>query len=87
MTKPIVSTRRRAERLVTKGGSESVFGVIAAWSVLDLAAGRTLRGKVRVAIPDLLMPRHKRVANEAARVVQLVRLKILLEAKRARSGL
>lgn len=63
------------------------FGVIAAWSVLDLAAGRTLRSKVRVAIPDLLMPRRRRVANEAARVVQLVRLKILLEAKRARSGL
>jgi molybdopterin/thiamine biosynthesis adenylyltransferase len=61
------------------------FGVIAAWSVLDLAAGRTLRSKVRVAIPDLLMPRRRRIANEAARVVQLVRIKVLLESQRVRN--
>ena len=43
------------------------FGVLAAWMVLDFAAGRPVRKRVKVAIPDLVMPRSRRVANEAAR--------------------
>jgi hypothetical protein len=37
-----------------------------------------------VAIPDLVMPRGRRVANEAARMVELARVKILLETTRRR---
>jgi hypothetical protein len=63
------------------------FGVLAAWAVLDFACGRPLRGRVKVAIPNLLMPAPRRIANEAARLVQLVRVKVLLEqTKRARDG-
>jgi len=63
------------------------FGVLAAWAVLDFANGRRLRRRVKVAIPDLLMPPRRRIASEAARLVQLVRLKLVLEqAKRVRGG-
>jgi tRNA threonylcarbamoyladenosine dehydratase len=60
------------------------FGVLAAWMVLDFAAGRPVRKRVKVAIPDLVMPRGRRVANEAARMVELARVKILLETTRRR---
>ncbi len=62
------------------------FGVLAAWMVLDFAAGRSVRKRVKVAIPDLVMPRGRRVANEAARIVELARVKILLETTRRRQG-
>ena len=62
------------------------FGVLAAWMVLDFAAGRPVRKRVKVAIPDLVMPRGRRVANEAARLVELARVKILLETTRRRQG-
>jgi len=62
------------------------FGVLAAWMVLDFAAGRPVRKRVKVAIPDLVMPRSRRVANEAARIVELARVKILLETTRRRQG-
>jgi tRNA threonylcarbamoyladenosine dehydratase len=60
------------------------FGVLAAWMVLDFAAGRPVRRRVKVAIPDLVMPRRRRVANEAARLVELARVKVLLETTRRR---
>ena len=62
------------------------FGVLAAWMVLDFAAGRPVRKRVKVAIPDLVMPRGRRVANEAARIVELARVKLLLETARRRKG-
>jgi tRNA threonylcarbamoyladenosine dehydratase len=62
------------------------FGVLAAWMVLDVAAGRPIRRRVKVAIPDLVMPRRRRVANEAARIVELARVKYLLETTRRRKG-
>jgi tRNA threonylcarbamoyladenosine dehydratase len=62
------------------------FGVLAAWMVLDFAAGRPVRRRVKVAIPDLVMPRGRRVANEAARAVELARIKLLLETTRRRKG-
>jgi tRNA threonylcarbamoyladenosine dehydratase len=62
------------------------FGVLAAWMVLDFAAGRPVRKRVKVAIPDLVMPRGRRVANEAARVVELARVKYLLESAKRRKG-
>jgi hypothetical protein len=62
------------------------FGVLAAWMVLDFAAGRPVRKRVKVAIPDLVMPRSRRIANEAARIVELARVKILLETTRRRQG-
>ncbi len=62
------------------------FGVLAAWMVLDFAAGRPVRRRVKVAIPDLVMPRRRRVANEAARLVELARLKYMLESTRRRQG-
>jgi len=62
------------------------FGVLAAWMVLDFAAGRQVRKRVKVAIPDLVMPRGRRVANETARMVQLARVKWLLESTRRRGG-
>ena len=62
------------------------FGVLAAWAVLDVACGRPLRRKARVAIPDVLMTRRRRVRNEAARAVELAKVKLLLEVKRARQG-
>jgi hypothetical protein len=58
------------------------FGVLAAWMVLDFAAGRPVRKRVKVAIPDLVMPRRRRLTNEAARLVQLARVKYLLESTR-----
>jgi hypothetical protein len=62
------------------------FGVLAAWMVLDFAAGRPVRKRVKVAIPDLVMPRSRRLANEAARLVQLARVKYLLEATRRKAS-
>ena len=62
------------------------FGVLAAWMVLDFAAGRSVRKRVKVAIPDLVMPRGRRLANETARIVQLARVKFLLESTRRRGG-
>jgi tRNA threonylcarbamoyladenosine dehydratase len=62
------------------------FGVLAAWMVLDFAAGRPVRRRVKVAIPDLVMPRRRRVGNEAARLVGLARVKYLLETTRRRKG-
>ncbi len=62
------------------------FGVLAAWMVLDFAAGRPVRKRIKVAIPDLVMPRGRRVANEAARIVELARVKILLETTRRARG-
>lgn len=62
------------------------FGVLATWMVLDFATGRPVRKRVKVAIPDLVMPRRRRLANEAARVVELARVKILLETTRRRQG-
>jgi hypothetical protein len=61
------------------------FGVLAAWMVLDFAAGRPVRKRIKVAIPDLVMPRGRRLTNETARVVQLARLKYLLEATKRRA--
>jgi hypothetical protein len=62
------------------------FGVLAAWMVLDFAAGRPVRRRVKVAIPDLVMPRRRRLANEAARLAELARVKVLLETTRRRHG-
>jgi hypothetical protein len=61
------------------------FGVLAAWMVLDFVAGRPVRRRVKVAIPDLVMPRHRRVVSEAMRLRELVRIKILLETSRRRT--
>jgi hypothetical protein len=61
------------------------FGVLAAWMVLDFAAGRPVRRRIKVAIPDLIRPRGSRVTSEAARVVQLARVKYLLESSRRRN--
>ncbi len=61
------------------------FGVLAAWMVLDFAAGRPVRKRVKVAIPDLVMPRGRRIANETARAVELARVKFLLESARRRA--
>jgi hypothetical protein len=64
------------------------FGVLATWMVLDFAAGRPLRKRVKVAIPDLVMPRGRRVISEALRMTELARVKFLLESarRRARAG-
>jgi hypothetical protein len=61
------------------------FGVLAAWIVLDVAAGRPVRKRVKVAIPDLVRPRSRRVASEAARMFELARVKYLLEASKRRA--
>jgi hypothetical protein len=45
-----------------------------------------VRKRIKVAIPDLVMPRRRRLANEAARVVELARIKYLLETTRRRQG-
>jgi hypothetical protein len=45
-----------------------------------------VRKRVKVAIPDLVMPRRRRLTNEAARVVELARVKYLLESTRRRQG-
>ena len=62
------------------------FGVLAAWMVLDFAAGRPVRRRVKVAIPDLVMTRRRRLTNEAARVVELARVKYVLESTKRRKG-
>ena len=61
------------------------FGVLAAWIVLDVAAGRPVRKRVKVAIPDLVLPRSRQVASETARMFQLARVKFLLEASKRRA--
>jgi ribosome recycling factor len=60
--------------------------VLAAWMVLDFAAGRPVRKRIKVAIPDLVMPRRRRLANETARLAELARVKVLLETTRRRRG-
>ena len=62
------------------------FGVLATWMVLDFAAGRPVRKRIKVAIPDLVMPRHRRLGNEAVRLMELARVKYLLETTRRRQG-
>ncbi len=47
---------------------------------------RPVRKRVKVAIPDLVMPRRRRLGNEAARLVELARVKYLLETTRRRKG-
>src|SRR5580658_4737587 len=61
------------------------FGVLAAWMVLDFAVGRPLRRRIKVAIPDLVMPRGRRLASETARMFHLARVKLLLESARRRA--
>ena len=61
------------------------FGVLAAWMVLGFAVGRPVRRRVRVAIPDLVMPRGRRFASETARMFHLARVKLLLESTRRRA--
>jgi molybdopterin/thiamine biosynthesis adenylyltransferase len=63
------------------------FGVLAAWAILDFAAGRPLRSFVRVDIPALLMPLHRRAWDTVARLVQVLRIKLQLEVKRVHHGL
>ncbi|MGH3154724.1 MAG: ThiF family adenylyltransferase, partial [Streptosporangiaceae bacterium] len=60
------------------------FGVLAAWMILDFAAGRPVRKRIKVAIPDLVMPRRRRLTNETARLAELARVKILLETTKRR---
>jgi hypothetical protein len=62
------------------------FGVLAAWLVLGFAAGKPLRRHVKVAIPDLVSPRGRRLANETARLFELARVKLLLESTRRRNA-
>ncbi len=62
------------------------FGVLAAWMLLDFAAGRPVRKRVKVAIPDLVMPRGRRLSNETARMFQLARVKFLLESARRKAS-
>jgi hypothetical protein len=62
------------------------FGVLAAWMVLDFAAGRPVRRRVKVAIPDLVMTRRRRITNEAARLTGLARVRLQLETTRRRKG-
>jgi tRNA threonylcarbamoyladenosine dehydratase len=61
------------------------FGVLAAWIVLDVAAGRPVRKRVKVAIPDLVSPRRRRVASETARMLELAKVKYLLEMSKRRA--
>ena len=44
-----------------------------------------MRKRVKVAIPDLVMPRSRRVASETRRMLALARVKILLESSRRRA--
>lgn len=61
------------------------FGVLASWMVLDFAVGRPVRKRVKVAIPDLVMPRRLRMQSEALRMFELGRVKFLLETERRRA--
>lgn len=63
----------------------NLFGVLAAWAVLDFACGRPLKKRVRIDVPTLWMPLRRRIANEVLRVAQLARLKVLFEVKRVSS--
>jgi molybdopterin/thiamine biosynthesis adenylyltransferase len=60
-----------------------LFGVLAAWAVLDLACGRPLVDRVRLDVPDLLRPRPARLITQAVRLARLCKLRLLLEVARA----
>jgi hypothetical protein len=60
-----------------------LFGVLAAWAVLDLACDRPLVDRVRLDVPDLLRPLPARLLTQAARLARLCKLRLLLEVARA----
>ncbi len=67
------------------GPTANLFGVLSAWAVLDVLAGRPVRHKVRVDIPGLLRPKHTVWKTFLIRLAGIVRLKLHLE-KAMRQG-
>lgn len=60
------------------GPTANQFGVLSAWAALDVLAGRQVRHKVLVDIPDLLRPPVARWRMTAGRLIEIVRLKWFL---------
>lgn len=61
------------------GPTAYLFGVLSAWAALDAIAGRPLRHKVLIDIPDLLRPRSVRLKQTLVRLVGIIRLKFFLD--------
>lgn len=60
------------------GPTAQLFGVLSAWTVLDVLGGRPVRHKVLVDIPGLLRPRRANWYQAVARVFEIIRLKLYL---------
>jgi len=60
------------------GPTAALFGVLSAWAVLDVLAGRPVRRKVRIDIPDSLRPRHVSWMKQFARLTGILKLKLIL---------
>src|SRR5690606_31790037 len=70
------------------GPTAHLCGVLSAWAALDVLAGRRLRHKVLVDIPNVLRPRRVRLTQSLARLAGIVRLKLFLDRtlRRARKS-
>jgi len=56
----------------------SLFGVLASWAALDIAAGRPVRHEVSIDAPGLLMPRGRWLRTQGKRLAGMIRLKRLM---------
>ena len=63
------------------GPTAGLFGVLSAWAVLDVLAGRPVRHKIKVDIPNLLRPKVAICKAFFTRIVGIVKLKLYLEGK------
>lgn len=68
------------------GPTAVLFGVLAAWAVLDFACGRPLQRRLRLDLPALWRPWPQRLAARATHLLRLLRLKLLFEVTRARAN-
>src|SRR5690606_26070242 len=68
------------------GPTASLFGVFSAWAVLDALAGRPLRHRVLIDIPEVLRPRSERWRQFFSRIVGIVRLKLFLNQTMKRAS-
>ncbi len=60
------------------GPTASLFGVLSAWAALDVLAGRSVRHKTIIDIPNVLRPKRLSLALRFTRIVGIVKLRLLL---------
>jgi tRNA threonylcarbamoyladenosine dehydratase len=60
------------------GPTAELFGVLSSWAALDILAGRPVRKKVLIDIPDVFRPVGTSVISGFNRIIGIIKLKLLL---------